>query len=125
MIHVRDVAKVTRPLLDAPEESIRGQAVNVGSAAQNYRTRDLAEVLSEVTGCAVEIAEGSSADNRSYRVDFSKLGALLPGLVLDWNVEAGPANWPKPTARWASRARTSTAIGTSVCAASVDSSTAG
>jgi nucleoside-diphosphate-sugar epimerase len=89
MIHVRDVAKVARALLEAPEESIRGEAVNVGSDAQNYRIRDLAEVLSEVTGCAVEIAEGSGVDHRSYRVDFSKLGALLPGIVLDWNAEAG------------------------------------
>ncbi len=89
MIHVRDVAKVTGALLEAPEESIRGESVNVGTDAQNYRILELAEVLSEVTGCAVEIAAGSGVDPRSYRVDFSKLGRLLPGLELDWNAEAG------------------------------------
>ncbi len=89
LIHVRDVAKATRALLEAPEDQIRGQAVNVGSNEQNYLIRDLAEQLSEITGGEVEIAEGSSADQRSYRVDFSKLGQLLPGLTLDWNAERG------------------------------------
>jgi nucleoside-diphosphate-sugar epimerase len=89
LIHVRDVAKATLALLEAPEDEIRGQAVNVGSNEQNYLVRDLAEQLCEITGGEVEIAEGSSADNRSYRVDFSKLGRLLPGLTLDWNAERG------------------------------------
>ena len=89
LVHVRDVAKATLALLDAPEEQIRGEAFNVGSDDQNYLVRDLAEQLSEITGCVVEVAEGSSADQRSYRVDFSKLGRLLPGLTLDWNAERG------------------------------------
>ena len=89
LVHVRDVAKATLALLDAPEEQIRGEAFNVGSNDQNYLIRDLAEQLSEITGCVVEVAEGSSADQRSYRVDFSKLGRLLPGLTLDWNAERG------------------------------------
>ena len=78
LVHVRDVAKATLALLDAPEEKIRGEAFNVGSNEQNYLIRDLAEQLSEIMGCVVEVAEGSSADQRSYRVDFSKLGRLLP-----------------------------------------------
>ena len=89
LVHVRDVAKATLALLDAPEEQIRGEAFNVGSNDQNYLVRELAEQLSEITGCVVEVAEGSSADQRSYRVDFSKLGRLLPGLTLDWNAERG------------------------------------
>jgi nucleoside-diphosphate-sugar epimerase len=89
LVHVRDVAKVALALLEAPEDAIRGQAVNVGSDAQNYRIRELAELLSGVTGCAVTISEGSTADTRSYRVDFSRLGELLPGLELDWDAELG------------------------------------
>jgi nucleoside-diphosphate-sugar epimerase len=89
LVHVRDLSKVALALLGAPESSIRGQSVNVGSDQQNYRIRELADMLSEVTGCAVTVAEGSSADNRSYRVDFSRLGVLLPGLELDWNAELG------------------------------------
>jgi nucleoside-diphosphate-sugar epimerase len=89
LIHVRDVAKTAAALLAAPEDAIRGEAINVGSDEQNYLIRELAELLSAITGCAVEIAAGSSADRRSYRVDFSKLGRILPELTLDWNAERG------------------------------------
>jgi hypothetical protein len=35
------------------------------------------------------MAEGSSADDRSYRVGFSKLRAAFPDLSLDWDAERG------------------------------------
>ena len=78
LVHVRDVAKTALTLLEAPEDAIRGEAFNVGTDEQNYRVRELAEILARVTGCEIEIAEGSSADNRSYRVDFTKLAETFP-----------------------------------------------
>jgi len=89
LVHVRDVAKVADALLAAPEDQIRGEAFNVGTDEQNYLVRELAELLAEVTGCEIEIAEGSSADSRSYRVDFSKLAGSFPSLTLEWNAERG------------------------------------
>ena len=89
LVHVRDLAKTTLALLDATEDRIRGEAFNVGTDAQNYLVRDLAQIVSRVTGCAVEVAEGSSADDRSYRVDFSKLRTAFPHLRLDWDAERG------------------------------------
>jgi nucleoside-diphosphate-sugar epimerase len=89
MVHVRDVANATLALLDAPEDLIRGEAFNVGSDEQNYLVRDLAEVLADVTGCGIEIAEGSSADQRSYRVDFSKLATTFPDLSFEWDARRG------------------------------------
>jgi nucleoside-diphosphate-sugar epimerase len=89
LVHVRDVAKAALALLDAPEDRIRGEAFNIGTDAQNYLVRDLAQIVSSVTGCAVEMAEGSSADDRSYRVDFSKLHEAFPELILDWEATRG------------------------------------
>jgi len=89
LVHIRDIAKTALALLDAPEEVIRGEAFNVGTDDQNYRIRELAEVLADVHGCEIEVAEGSVADQRSYRVDFSKLARTFPDLVLDWNAERG------------------------------------
>jgi hypothetical protein len=37
----------------------------------------------------VDVAEGSEADQRSYRVDFSKLAETFPALRLEWNAELG------------------------------------
>jgi nucleoside-diphosphate-sugar epimerase len=89
LVHVRDVAKAVGTLLDAPANVIRCEAFNIGTDEQNYRVRELAEILAGVTGCEVEIAEGSSADNRSYRVEFSKVAETFPELVFDWNAERG------------------------------------
>ena len=89
MVHVRDVAKATLALLEAPEGDIRGEAFNIGTDEQNYRVRQLAGVLADVTGCAIEVAEGSSADQRSYRVDFSKLARGFPDLEFEWDATRG------------------------------------
>jgi len=89
MVHVEDVARAAAALLDAPEDVIRGLAFNIGRDEQNYLVRDLAEIVAGVTGCEIEIAEGSSPDQRSYRVDFSKLARAFPELGLEWNAERG------------------------------------
>src|SRR5262245_6915224 len=89
LVHVRDVAKATLALLEAPEDAVRGEAFNVGSNEQNYLIRDLAQQLSEITRCVVEVAEGSSADQRSYRVEFGKLDRFLPALTFDWDAKRG------------------------------------
>ena len=89
LVHVRDLAKTALALLEAPEERVRGEAFNVGTDDQNYLIRDLAQIVSRLTGCSVEMAERSFADDRSYRVDFSKLRAAFPELSLDWDAERG------------------------------------
>jgi nucleoside-diphosphate-sugar epimerase len=89
LLHVRDLAKVASRMLDAPAELVGGRAFNVGSGAQNYLVRDLAEMLSDLTGCDVEFAVDASPDPRSYRVDFSALTTAFPDLVLDWDARRG------------------------------------
>ena len=89
MVHTRDVAKAAAALLEAPEAAIRGEAFNVGTDEQNYRVCELAKVLADVNGCEIEVAEGSSADERSYRVDFSKLARTFPALEFEWDAERG------------------------------------
>jgi nucleoside-diphosphate-sugar epimerase len=89
LVHVRDVAKATLTLLEAPVELVAGEAFNVGTDAQNYLIRELAELLAQITGCDVELAAEAAADSRSYRVDFAKLAAAFPGLTFDWDAQRG------------------------------------
>lgn len=90
LVHIRDIAKTTIALLEAPTESISGEAFNVGSIEQNYLIRTLAEIVQErLPHCSVEFAEGAAADSRSYRVDFSKLEARFPNNRLEWTAERG------------------------------------
>jgi nucleoside-diphosphate-sugar epimerase len=89
MVHVRDVAAATLALVEAPDEAVRTEAFNVGTDEQNYRVRELADIVSEVTGCTVETAPGSSADQRSYRVSFGKLAAAFPEIRFEWDARSG------------------------------------
>jgi len=89
LVHIRDIARAALALIEADEERVRGEAFNVGTDARNYRVRELAEIVSAVSGCEIEVAEGSSADDRSYRVDFSKLARTFPDLELEWDAERG------------------------------------
>ncbi len=89
LVHVRDLASVACALLDCPASAISGQALNIGSTNQNYRIRDLADVVGAITGCEVEYANSANIDPRSYRVDFRKLERTLPELRLEWDAERG------------------------------------
>ena len=47
LVHIRDIAAATVALLAAPPDAVRGEAFNIGSAEQNYRIRELADVVQE------------------------------------------------------------------------------
>jgi nucleoside-diphosphate-sugar epimerase len=89
LVHVRDIARITLGLLEAPREVVHAQAFNIGSAAQNVRIRDLAETLQRILGCDVELSDDATPDPRSYRVDFSKLASALPGLPFAYTPDLG------------------------------------
>lgn len=61
----------------------------MGDNSQNYRVREIAEIVGEVfPGC--EVTFGSdSADNRSYRVSFDKIHRHLPEFRCAWDARAG------------------------------------
>src|SRR5207344_461306 len=45
LVHVQDVARAAIELLAAPEDLVAGEAYNIGSAEQNYRIGELAEIV--------------------------------------------------------------------------------
>jgi nucleoside-diphosphate-sugar epimerase len=90
LVHVRDVARATAALLEAPRDVVHGEAFNVGQETENYQVRDLAEIVREtVPGCTIEYAGTGDPDPRSYRVSFEKLRRTLPELRLEWNARRG------------------------------------
>jgi nucleoside-diphosphate-sugar epimerase len=90
LVHVRDIARATDALLRAPVEAIAGEAFNIGSAEQNYRIRDLADVVQRrLPACEVTFAGDASPDPRSYRVDFSKFASAFPECTFEWTAERG------------------------------------
>ena len=90
LVHVQDVAAATRAILEAPLELVAGEAFNIGSAAQNYRVRELADVVHErLPHCEVTFADEASPDPRSYRVDFAKFETAFPRFRFEWTAERG------------------------------------
>ena len=125
LIHVRDLSRVALAMLEAPDDLVRGEAFNVGSADQNYLIRDLAEVLADVTGCEVEFASDASPDPRSYRVDFSKLARAFPALQFEWDSRRGSEELVDAYRALPLTTSCSRAGGTSACDSFATSSTPG
>jgi nucleoside-diphosphate-sugar epimerase len=90
LVHVRDIAAATAAALVAPVSLVGNEAFNVGSNDENYRVRELAEIVQETfAGCEIEYAEGAGPDPRSYRVDFRKLAETLPDARPRWTARDG------------------------------------
>jgi nucleoside-diphosphate-sugar epimerase len=89
IVHVEDICEAVRCVLDAPVSVINGQILNVGATRENYRIREIAQaVAGAFPGCAVSSGP-PSADNRSYRVSFAKIEALLPDYKARWTAQKG------------------------------------
>ena len=90
LVHVEDFSRAFLAVLAAPREQVHNQAFNVGRTSENYRVRDLADLVqSLVPGSRVRYANGVGPDPRSYRVDCSKLEQTLPAYQPVWTVERG------------------------------------
>src|SRR6266446_4540916 len=90
LIHCKDIARAFVAFLEAPREAIRNQRVNVGGDAENYRVRDIAAIVQRlVPGTGIVYTGEVGKDPRDYRVDFAKLGRLLPDFRLEYTLAAG------------------------------------
>lgn len=89
LVHVRDIAKAMRCVVEAPRETVHNEVFNVGATEENYQIRELAEVVSDAfPECSMSVGTDSS-DNRSYRVSFEKIATSLPGFSCDYDVRQG------------------------------------
>jgi nucleoside-diphosphate-sugar epimerase len=89
LVHVLDICQSVDLTLRAPADRVRAEAFNVGDDAQNYRVREIAEIVAAAfPGCAISFG-APSADNRSYRVSFEKIQKHLPDFKCRWSAESG------------------------------------
>jgi nucleoside-diphosphate-sugar epimerase len=89
LVHGLDIAQAIRCVLEAPREAVHTQVFNVGSNEQNYRVRDIADIVADAfPGCQLSFG-APSGDNRSYRVNFDKISTQLPGFACEWDARSG------------------------------------
>jgi nucleoside-diphosphate-sugar epimerase len=90
LVHVEDIAGAFLAVLLAPREVVHDEAFNVGATSENYRIRDVAEIVSDVVpGARASFAQGGGPDKRSYQVDCSKINQVLPDFETRWTVRRG------------------------------------
>lgn len=90
IVHIQDISRAFCAALEAPIDTVHNQAFNVGRTEENYRIRELAEIVRDtVPGCRIEFAPNAGPDKRCYRVDCSKIQASLPGFQPKWDARLG------------------------------------
>lgn len=89
LVHVQDICEAILAVLEAPAEAVAGEVFNVGDDGQNYRVREIVDIVAGAfPGCSVEVGN-SSGDNRSYRVSFRKIREHLPNFRCRWDAARG------------------------------------
>ncbi len=90
IVHIRDIIAGVVAVLDAPREAVHNQTFNVGRTDENYRIRELAEIVAEIVpGCHVEYAPGGGPDMRCYRVNCDKIRRVVPDFRPQWTARQG------------------------------------
>ena len=90
IVHIRDIIGAALAVLEAPREAIHNETFNVGQTAENYRIRDLANIVAEtVPGCHIEYAADGGPDKRCYRINCDKIQRVVPGFEPQWTARKG------------------------------------
>lgn len=90
LVHIEDISCAFLAALEADRDRIHNEAFNVGRNDENYRVREVAEIVHDlVPESTISIAPDAGPDRRSYRVSFDKVDQLLPGFRPQWTVTRG------------------------------------
>jgi nucleoside-diphosphate-sugar epimerase len=89
-IHVRDAARAITMVLAADEKAVAGRVFNVGATTENYRKKDLVELIRPHAPDAVVEFVHRKEDPRDYRVSFERIRAGLE-FRTSWTVPQGIA----------------------------------
>lgn len=88
--HVQDIARAFVAVLEAPRERIHNRVFNVGRNEDNYRLREIAEIVADIMPrCRIDQDGEAGTPRPSCRVDFSRLGRVLPAFQPQWHVRRG------------------------------------
>jgi len=89
LVHIKDISKAFCCVLEAPKDAIHNEIFNVGDTEQNFRVKEIAEIVGDAfPGCKITFGD-SGGDNRSYRVSFDKINNRLPGFSCDYTAQRG------------------------------------
>jgi nucleoside-diphosphate-sugar epimerase len=90
VVHIEDISRAVVAALAAPRETIHNEAFNVGSSAETYQIKTLADmVMRTVPDSRIEFAGDAGPDKRNYKVNFSKYSRAFPNHLPTFTAERG------------------------------------
>jgi nucleoside-diphosphate-sugar epimerase len=90
IVHIEDISRAFLAVLHAPANLVNNAAFNVGQTAENYRIREIAQIVAEVVpNCALDFAPEAGPDKRNYRVNCDKIKRVLPEFTPQWDARKG------------------------------------
>lgn len=90
VLHVMDLCKVIKNLIDKNYKNINGKAFNIGLNNGNYRVVDLAlKVLQKLKGISIQIINTHDKDQRTYKVSFKRIYKLCGKDIICKDVDYG------------------------------------
>jgi len=90
IVHIEDISRAFVAVLKADRALVHNEAFNIGAPSENYRVRQIAEMVRDVVpGSELRFAEGAAADSRCYRVDFEKALSRLKHFKPQWTARKG------------------------------------
>jgi nucleoside-diphosphate-sugar epimerase len=78
LVHALDIAEAFACVLEAPRDVVHNQIFNVGCNEENYRVREIAEIVANAFPGTATSFGPPTADGRSYRVSFDKIARMVP-----------------------------------------------
>jgi nucleoside-diphosphate-sugar epimerase len=90
IVHIADISRAFIAAMHAPIDLVHNEAFNIGRNEDNYRIRELADIVKEtVPNTVIEYAADAGPDKRCYRVDCTKVQKVLPEFQPVWDARKG------------------------------------
>src|SRR6185369_15122440 len=90
LVHIEDIARAMLAVCEAPVEKIHLESYNVGRTAENYRIREVAEIVEEIMpNSKISFADSAGPDLRNYCVNCDRFAETFPSFEPVWTVRKG------------------------------------
>lgn len=90
LVHIEDISAAFLAVIEASRDAVHLEAFNVGRTTENFRIREVAEVVADVVpDTALSFAADAGPDARNYRVDCDRIRRMVPAFEPAWTVRRG------------------------------------
>ncbi len=89
IVHIEDISRAFVAVMEAPREKVHNEAFNICATKENYRVRELADIVREtIPGSSISFGKDAAPDKRNYRANGDKFVGRFPGFAPAWTARA-------------------------------------